>query len=198
MSSRKAIGTSSRESLKGKTARARAKTGLRVSTRKVTVAPKTKVEGIVIRREFGIPRDTLFKWWTEPDLLARWWGPKGYSTPFCRVDLRTDGVFHYCMRSPEGRDYHGIGVYQEIARPARLAYLDYFADPEGNAVSPSHYGMAPDHPEESLVSVSFDASQGKTALTLRHSIPSTSSVYDACMQGWSEMLDRLAEELLKG
>ena len=153
--------------------------------------------GLVITRVFDAPRDLVFKAWTEPQRLMRWWGPRGFTTPFCKVDLRPGGVFHYCMRSPEGRDYWGRGVYREIAEPERIVYLDSFADEEGNPVEPAHYGMSPGHPAETLVTVTFVEHEGKTKVTLHHSVPEAVPERSGIQQGWTEMLDRLAEELAK-
>jgi len=151
---------------------------------------------LVVTRVIDAPRDVVFKAWTNPERVMRWWGPKGFTTPFCRIDLRPGGVFHYCMRSPEGRDYWGIGVYREIVEPERIVYTDAFADAEGNPVPPAQYGM-PDHPPETLVTVTFVEHEGRTKLALRHSITESVPEYDACRQGWAEMLDRLADEATK-
>jgi hypothetical protein len=103
------------------------------------------------------------------------------------------------MRSAEGRDYCGKGVYREIVEPERLTFTDFFVDEQGNRVSPAHYGMSPDWPEEALVTVTFAEHKGKTKLTLQHTlghVPPTER--DMCEQGWSESLDKLAGELAKG
>jgi uncharacterized protein YndB with AHSA1/START domain len=152
---------------------------------------------LVITRMFDAPRALVFKAWTEPERLMRWWAPKGFTTPFCKVDLRPGGVFHYCMRSPEGQDIWGIGVYREIVEPERIVYTDAFADAEGNPVPPAHYGMSSSHPPETLVTVTFAEHEGKTTLTLRHSILESVEEREGTQQGWTEMLDRLAEELAK-
>ena len=73
------------------------------------------------------------------------------------------------MRSPEGQDFWGTGVYREIIPLERIVYVDAFADEHGNTVPPSHYGMGDDWADELLVTVTFeDFEQGKTRLTLRH------------------------------
>lgn len=162
-------------------------------------AAKAPVEQeIVITRDLDAPPERVFKAWTDPERVARWWGPRGFTTPFCRIDLRTGGVFHYCMRSPEGRDYWGIGIYREIVAPERIVYTDAFSDADGNPVSPAHYGMSASHPAETLVTATFAEHGAKTTLTLRHSIPESSDVYEECRQGWTEMLERLGEELSQG
>lgn len=152
---------------------------------------------IVLTRVFDAPRELVFKAWTDPAHLMRWWAPKGCTTPFCKVDLRPGGKFHYCMRLPEGREIWGMGIYREIVVPSRLVYADSFADAQGNPVPPAHYGMSASHPAESLVTVTFEEHEGKTWLTLRHAIPVSVEERKGTEQGWGEMLDRLTEDLAK-
>lgn len=163
------------------------------------MAPETSQSSaggaIVITRLFDAPRETVFRAWTEPERLKLWWAPAGFTTPACEVDLRPGGRFHYCMRSPEGRDIWGLGVYREIVRPERIVYIDSFADADGNPVAPSHYGMSSSHPKESLVTVTFEDASGKTRLTLIHEIPESTAERKDVEKGWGEMLDRLGEVL---
>ena len=149
---------------------------------------------IVITRVFDAPRELVWRAWTEPDRLMRWWAPRDFTTPFCTVDLRLGGVFHYCMRSPNGQDIWGKGVYREISAPERIVYVDSFSDPEGNTVLPTHYGLSPSHPTETVVTVTFAEHEGGTELTLRHAIPKATLERGGTEQGWGEMLDRLAED----
>jgi uncharacterized protein YndB with AHSA1/START domain len=159
---------------------------------------KEQAERVLITRVFDAPRGVVFKAWTECERLMRWWGPKGFTTPFCKIDLRPEGVFHNCMRSPEGRDYCGKGVYREIVEPERIIFTDFFVDEEGNPVPATHYGMSPDWPQETLVTVTFAEHKGKTKLTLEHALGSVPvSERDLCQQGWSESLDKLAGDLAK-
>ena len=72
---------------------------------------------LIITRVFDAPRELVFKAWTEPEHFVRWWGPKGYTTPSCTIDLRPGGVMHHCMRSPEGREVWTKGVFREIVVP---------------------------------------------------------------------------------
>jgi uncharacterized protein YndB with AHSA1/START domain len=155
-----------------------------------------QAEHVLITRVFDAPRDLVFKAWTDCERLTRWWGPKGFTTPLCKIDLRPGGVSHYCMRSPEGRDYCGKGVYREVIEPERIVFTDSFADEEGNVVPATYYGMSADYPLEMLVTVTFAEHEGKTKLTLEHALGSVpASERDLCKQGWSESLDKLAEHL---
>ena len=151
---------------------------------------------VLITRVFDAPRDLVFKAWTDCSRLTRWWGPKGFTTPVCHIDLRPEGVFHNCMRSPEGRDYCGKGVYREVVKPERISYTDFFVDERGNPVPGTYYGISAAWPQETQVTVTFEEEEGKTKLTLRHDVGSApASDRDMCRQGWSESLDKLAGDL---
>jgi uncharacterized protein YndB with AHSA1/START domain len=150
-----------------------------------------------LTRVFNAPRRLVFEAWTRPEHLKRWWAPKGCTTPFCTVDLRVGGLFHYCIRRAEGQEVWGRGIYREIVEPERIAFVDSFADKDGNAVAPEQYGMSAGQPHESLVTVTFTEHHGKTEVTLHHAIPASVQERADMEQGWSEMLERLAEVLGK-
>ncbi|HUP50171.1 MAG TPA: SRPBCC domain-containing protein [Thermoanaerobaculia bacterium] len=149
----------------------------------------------MLTRRFDAPPETVFDAWTQPEHLMRWFAPKGFTTPFCTVDLRVGGLFHFCMRSPDGTEFWARGVYREVVRPERLVYLDSFADEQGNIAEPARYGMSAAHPRETLVTVTFHAENGGTEVTLVHAVPATVPERSGARQGWSEMFDRLGEEL---
>lgn len=157
--------------------------------------PEPSGRELVMTRVMDAPREAVFRAWTDEKLLARWWGPKGFTTPYCRIDPRPGGVFHYCMRSPDGNDYWGRGVYKELVEPERIAFIDSFSDESGNIVEPSVYGMGADWPSETLLTVTFDDLDGRTGLTLRSGVPEELAESSGARQGWEEMLDRLAEYL---
>ena len=152
---------------------------------------------LIITRVFDAPRDLVFKAWTQPQRVMRWWGPKGFTCPVCKIDLRPGGVSLSCMRSPEGQDYWSRGVYREIVEPQRVVCTDSFADEKGNVVSPQTYGMSADWPTEAMIEVTFTEHSGKTRLTLKHSPIQPGRERDMCHQGWSESLDKLADYLAK-
>ncbi len=159
---------------------------------------KAVEQKIVITRVFDTTRDLVFKAWTEPERVMRWWGPNGFTAPFCKIDLRPGGVFHNCMRSPEGQDFWSKGVYREVVEPERIVCTDSFSDEAGNLVPPTRYGMSADWPAEALITVTFAEHDGKTKFTLQHAVGSApASERDQCRQGWSESLDRLVGYLAK-
>ena len=126
---------------------------------------------ILITRVFDAPRDLVFRAWTDPERLKNWWSPKGWTTPFCTVDLRRGGRF--------------------LSIPGSAP----IAPDKGNPVPPSHYGMSESHPAETVVAVTFTEHAGRTKVTLRHSMSETVVEREGTRQGWNEMFDRLASIL---
>lgn len=165
-----------------------------MSARQSSSAKLPITEDLVITRVFDAPREDVWKAWTDPKRLMRWWGPKGFTTPVCDMDLRVGGKYLYCMRSPEGKDYWGTGVYRDIVPLERIVCTDSFSDEKGNVVPASHYGMQGEWPLELLVTATFENDRGKTIMTLQHAgIPS--GTLSECEDGWSGSFDKLAEIL---
>jgi uncharacterized protein YndB with AHSA1/START domain len=150
-----------------------------------SAATESAERELVITRVFDAPRGLVFKAWTEPERVVRWWGPRGFTMPTCKMDVRPGGVFHYCMRSPEGTDHWLQGVYREIVEPERLVLTWTWEDAEGK---PGH---------ETLVTVSFAEDGAKTKVTLHQAVFETITARDAHQGGWTSTLDRLAEYVAK-
>ena len=157
---------------------------------------------LVITRVFDAPRELVWKAWTEPKRLMRWWGPKNFTSPACKIDLRVGGKYLFCMRSPEGKEFWSTGVYREIVPLERIVCTDSFADEKGNVVPATHYGMGADFPLEMEVTVTFEDHEGmpgrqasKTKMTLRHVGLPAGTMSDMTGAGWNESFDKLAESL---
>ena len=147
---------------------------------------------LIITRTFEAPRERVWKAWTEPERLKRWWGPKGFTAPVCKIDLRVGGTYLNCMRSPEGQDFWSTGTYREIVAPARLVCTDSFADENGNVVPASHYNMSGDWPLALQITVTLEEQAGLTILTLRHDGLPAGEMRTMCATGWNESFDKLA------
>lgn len=79
---------------------------------------------LVLSRTFAAPRERVFRAWTDPAILKKWWaaGP-GFTPTVAEVDLRVGGRYRLGMRAPDqGADYIVAGTYREVQRPARLVY----------------------------------------------------------------------------
>lgn len=153
---------------------------------------------IIITRVFDAPRELVWKAWTDPDSLKKWWGPKDFTAPHVSIDFRVGGRYLFCMRGPglDGvtRDFWTTGVYREIVPMERIVSTDSFADEKGNVVPASHYGMTGDWPMELTVELTFEEIGGKTSMTLRHAGIPEEMIKD-CEAGWNESFDKLTESL---
>ena len=83
---------------------------------------------LVISRFFYAPRELVWRAWTDPAFIMRWWGPKNFTSPSCRNDLVMGGTYLYCMRSPEGKEIWSGGVYREIDKPRKIVCTAGFTD----------------------------------------------------------------------
>jgi uncharacterized protein YndB with AHSA1/START domain len=148
----------------------------------------------VITRVFNAPRKLVWRAWTDPEHVMRWWGPKHFTSPTCKIDFRVGGKYLYCMRSPEGQDFWSTGTYREIVPLQKIVCTDSFSDEKGNVVPASHYGMA-DFPLELQVTFLFEEFEGKTKLTSHHVGIPAGEMKEMTSAGWNESLDKLAEML---
>ena len=146
-----------------------------------------KMQTMITARIFDAPREVVFKAWTDPKQLQRWWGPKGFTNPVCEVDARPGGAILIHMRAPDGTVYPMTGVFREVVVPERLVFTSSALDGNGNPLF------------EVLNTVTFAAEGSKTKLTVQASVSKVkgdAAPHLAGMeQGWSMTLDRLAEEL---
>jgi uncharacterized protein YndB with AHSA1/START domain len=169
-------------------------------TTKNNPIPRPDERELVITRVFDAPRELVWQAFTESDRLAQWWGPTGFIMLVTRLDLRPGGVFHYAMRSPDGRVTWGMFVYREIAAPERLVFVNSFSDKEGNIIrSP----FSPSWPLEVLNTLTLSETGGRTTVTLKGGpINSTEdereTFWDAqnsLRQGFAGTFDQLAAYL---
>ena len=87
---------------------------------------------MIMERFFMAPRELVFRMYTEPEHVARWWGPHGWTTTNYQMDVRPGGIWLYCMRSEDGTEAWGKATYEEIKEPEKLVYIDAFSDENGN------------------------------------------------------------------
>lgn len=137
---------------------------------------------ILTTRVFAFPPALVWRAWTEPDHLSRWWGPKGFSNTFHTFDLRPGGEWRFVMHGPDGTDYKNQSVFREIEPPRRLVF---------------------DHVSGHLFQVvaTFDAvDTGRTCVTFRM-IHETAEACDRiraiAVPSNEEMFDRLEAELAR-
>ena len=151
-----------------------------------TSEDSSAAEELVLTRLFDAPRELVFDAWTKAEHLRQWQGaPRGFTVTTQESDIRPDGGFRICMRSPEGVDHWLQGSYREIAKPERLVFTHAWLDAAGK---PS---------QETLVTITFVERGKKTELTLRQTGFKSVESRDGHRMGWTSALDVLAEYLAR-
>jgi uncharacterized protein YndB with AHSA1/START domain len=143
-------------------------------------------EGTVeIVRVFDAPRALVWRAWTDPKMMAQWFGPRGFTNPVCEFDVRVGGSLRIVMRGPDGNDYPMEGVFREIAPPERLVFSNIAVDKGGN------------HLLEGETAVTLTERAGKTTLTLKsHAVgraPIAPQMLAGMEAGWNQSIDKLEE-----
>lgn len=135
---------------------------------------------LLLTREFDAAPALLFRLWTQPEHIVRWWGcAEAGDVTFTR-DLRVGGAFTAVMKLSNGHTHRITGVYCKIEEPSRLVFTWGWENTDGFQGG------------ETLVTVTFKAKGEKTELTLRHESFATEDACAAHGQGWGASLGRLA------
>jgi uncharacterized protein YndB with AHSA1/START domain len=150
---------------------------------------------VLIERIFAAPRELVFEAWTNPEYLLAWFAPRGCTIHFSRIDVRSGGGFHSCIRNPQFGECWCVGIYHEVVRPERIVHTLAIADSQGRKVAPAQAGHHPDWPAETLVTVTFEDHRGGTKLTLRQNVLASLAQQTGALPSWLEMFDRLKELL---
>ena len=152
-----------------------------------------EAERMVVTRVFDAPREVVWKAWTDPQYVKQWWGPKGFTTPFCTMDFRVGGKYLVCMKSPDGQEFWNGGEYHEIVPYEKIVSSMHFADPEGNKVDAAHYGIEHEAIENTYDVILFeDFGNGQTKLTFIGNETMENATESGQVEGWKEILEKFA------
>jgi uncharacterized protein YndB with AHSA1/START domain len=149
-----------------------------------------------ITRVLDAPREAVWKAWTEPERLMKWFSPKGFTNVSSTLELRVGGTFHYHLRMPDGGDMWGRFVYREVVAPERLVYIVHFSDARGGVV---RHPLAPTWPLKMLTATTLEAQGKKTRLTVRASafeatdeeVRTFEEGRESMKAGWGGTIDQL-------
>ena len=142
-------------------------------------------EALRLSRRLKAPREAVFRAFTDPAALAKWFGPEGVQVTDVEVDLRTGGAYSMVFGETDGSSHGLSGIYREISPPERLV-MTWVWD---------HGVMAG---VETLVTIEFGAAGAETELTLTHEkLPSQESL-DMHSQGWTSTFNCLDQLVAEG
>lgn len=136
---------------------------------------------VITERIFDAPRERVFRAFSDPSILARWWGPDGYTNTFKVFDFEPGGLWKFTMHGPDGVNYPNESVFAEIIRPERIAF-DHIQGTPFRAI------------------FSFLEQGGKTLLHWTMRFPTAEAcakMRDVVVAANDENLDRLEEQLVR-
>lgn len=91
----------------------------------MTTAP-APAHSLVLERILDAPPEKVWQAWSTPEILARWWAPRPWSTPVCEMEMRAGGKFRTVMKGPDGQEFDNTGVFLEVVENRRIVTTDAF------------------------------------------------------------------------
>ena len=137
-----------------------------------------------LARRYPVAPEKVWRAWTDPQALKRWWGPGGQDpVSLAELDVRVGGRFRIVFGGPEGRDHEVQGVYRVVVPPRRLVFTWTWPN------------STPER--ESLVTLEFRPADGGTELAFLHEQLFDEAVRDNHRRGWTESFAKLETYLLE-
>lgn len=147
----------------------------------MSVEPDSECE-IITTRVFRANKERIFKAFSDPNHLALWWGPKGFTNTFHEFNMSPNGIWRFTMHGPDGKDYENKSVFVQIDKPEQIVLRH----------------LEPNH--EFLLTITFTGQEDKTKLTwhmLFESAAECKKVSSFVSEANEQNLDRLEEQLSK-
>ena len=150
----------------------------------------TKKE-LTLERTFDAPRNLVFKAWMDPELVAQWWGPQGFTAPVCELDPKVGGKITIVMEDSvgliaKGSRYPMTGEFKEIDKPKKIVFTSEAIMNDKPIIT-------------NLVTVTFTEQDSKTVMNVHvvvtHAEPEAAMALQGMEMGWNQQLDKLREFL---
>ena len=154
-----------------------------------------KTRLVTITRTIEASRDLVFRMWSDPAFLTRWYAPRRCRLEVQRFEFRVGGEFRFRIMEPDGRGCRCSAIFKEIHAPSRIVYELGFCDDQGAFVTARAAGADSDWPDKTLVTVEFTEHLGRTTMTLHQTVSEAVARRTGAYPSWLEMLDRLVEQI---
>ena len=139
---------------------------------------------LTLTRQYAAPPERLWRAWTEAQVLKQWWSTSaGQGVSVAELDVRAGGRYRICFGGAHGNEHECAGVYQEVAKPKKLAFTWSWPRTTPDRVS--------------LVTILFNAKGSGTELVFKHERFFDEAARDSHQRGWTGLLEKL-DEYLKG
>lgn len=149
---------------------------------------------LTLTRIFDAPRETVWKYWTDPKLIQQWWGPNGVTNPTCVWEAQKGGNIHIVMLAGKelgpmaGQKWPMTGTFEEVQEPEKLIFT-------ANAIMNDKPIL------EHRTTVTLEEKDGKTHMSVHIQVTMTTPEAAGALQGmdmgWNQQLDKLGKSLQK-
>ena len=133
-----------------------------------------------ISRVFAAPPSLVFKAFTKPEHMVRWWGPQNFSTTVEKLEFREGGSYRFTIHGPNDRHHGMSGIFREIVEPKKIIFTFAWVDEKGEPGN------------ETLITITINPEGAKTRLIFRQAPFDDAKNRDSHAEGWGEVLDKLA------
>ncbi|MFO7323410.1 MAG: SRPBCC family protein [Chloroflexota bacterium] len=151
---------------------------------KLNVIAEPGTQSIILTRDFDAPRELVFRAFTDPTLVPKWWGPRGSETTVDKMEVRPGGIWRYVHSNPDGSEDAFHGVYHDVVAPERLVFTFEYEGMPGHVL---------------LETVVLEERDGKTHVTdtsVFQSVEDRDGMLQSGMEeGATDSWDRLSELL---
>jgi uncharacterized protein YndB with AHSA1/START domain len=139
---------------------------------------------LVLERDIDVPRELVWKAWTQPEHVKKWFAPAPWTISECEIDLQPGGIFYTVMQSPEGQAFPNAGCFLEIVPNEKLVFTDALAP--GYRPSEQPFFTA-------IVTLAPTAKGTKYMAVAKHKDPAGRKQHDdmGFHEGWGICLDQL-------
>jgi uncharacterized protein YndB with AHSA1/START domain len=156
----------------------------------------TETFEVVVTRELEVPMREVWKAWSDPEYVKRWWGPTGFTSPSAEMDFRVGGASLVCMRAPAeygGQDMYNTWTYIRIEPHERIEFVSNFADKDRTHLDPAAMSMPPGVPRDVPHVITFkSAGDARTEMTVMEYGYTTEQARDLSRAGMEQCLDKMA------
>lgn len=148
---------------------------------------------LLLERVVDVPCELVWRAWTQPELLKKWFTPEPWKTEDCEIDLRPGGIFRTVMRSPEGEEFPGVGCYLEVVENRKLSWTSVLGPGYRPIELPTNDASCESLAMTAIITLEPQGTGTKYTALVLHADPASRKRHEdmGFHEGWGTALDQL-------
>lgn len=163
------------------------------ATEGVAAVPALITHDVTVTRTFKASPEQVWKAWTEDAEVVKWWGPKPWTSPEARMDVREGGASVVCMKSPEGYEIWMRWDYSKVIPNERIEYTQNLSDRDGKLIEPTSIGMPAEFPRNVATVVTLVAEGDQTVVTITEHTTTSQALMEGSLKGLEMVMDQMGQ-----